>query len=278
MHDTYLGELGQAGGDRFRIIAPKGARRLSCPPGTQTESSGKLGTGQQYVWCYRRPMAPPKPVAPQITVTVPTTTTVSPSLQTQISPQVSPVMGQQMASPGASQAGAPTQVAPAPMTRQTGITGADLQRILEEQRKAREAENAARERQRTVETEELRRQFAERSRAQDEIAQAQRAAEARRIEQERFARESAEQAAAESAAAMPPPPSFAPPSPLQPPIQAAAPVMQPMLTEAEMQAGDVTMAAPEGAAPPWLMIALLAAGVGTVMMVAGKKGKRRKKR
>ena len=131
--------------------------------------------------------------------------------------------------------------------------------------------------QEMAEMTELTRQMAERSRVQDEIYQAQRADEARRIDAERFAREQAEVAARESAAAMPPPPSFAAPSPLQAPIQAAAPVMQPMLTEAEMASGDVSVTA-EGEAPPWLMIALVAAGIGAVVLMGGKKGKRRTKR
>lgn len=274
MHDHHLGTLGQQG-SRFRIIAEKG-RSAQCPPGTSTESSGRLGTGQQYAWCYRPPVFAPPPVT-TTTITVPTRVQVSPSLQTAISPMISPVMGQQMASPGATQASQPTQIAPTPMTRQTGITGRELQDILAAQAAARKAEDEARERKRTAETDELRRQMATRSRVQDEIAQAQRADTARRIDAERFAREQSELAARESAAALPPPPSFAAPSPLQAPIQAAAPVMQPMLTEAEMTAGDVTVAA-DGEAPPWMMIALVAAGIGAVVLLGGKKGKRRMKR
>jgi hypothetical protein len=52
-----------------------------------------------------------------------------------------------------------------------------------------------------------------------------------------------------------------------------------MLTEAQMTAGDVTMAPPgDGEAPPWILIALAAAGIGAAVMLTGKKGKRRKKR
>ena len=239
MHDVHLGELGQQG-STFTVRSQKGERPY-CPVGSQEQSRHGQGI-RESVTCYRAPVFAAPPPAPRISVSVPTTTTITPTTQTAISPQISPVMGQQMASPGASLRAQPTQVAPTPMTTSTGITGADLERILAAQRAADTAEQEALERRRTSENEELRRQMAERSRVQDEIYQAQRADEARRIDAERFAREQAELEARESAGAIPPPPSFtAAPSPMQ----------APMLTEAQMTAGDVTMAPPgDGEAPP----------------------------
>ena len=274
MYADELGTLDQQG-STFTVRSQRG-ERPNCPGGSSEQS--RHGSGiRESVTCYRAPVFAPPPTT-TVTYHAPrTTTTVTPSLQTAISPMISPVMGQQMASPGAQQTSQPTSIAPSPMTRQTGITGADLERILAAQRAADAAEQEARERKASAEMTELTRQMAERSRVQDEIYQAQRADEARRIDAERFAREQAEVAARESAAAMPPPPSFAAPSPLQAPIQAAAPVMQPMLTEAEMASGDVSVTA-EGEAPPWLMIALVAAGIGAVVLMGGKKGKRRTKR
>jgi hypothetical protein len=267
MHDVHLGALGQQG-STFTVLSQRGERPY-CPTGSQEQS--RHGSGiRESVTCYRAPVFAP-PATTTVSYEAPrTAVTVSPSLQTAISPMISPVMGQQMASPGAGITAAPTQVAPAPMTRQTGITGADLERILAAQRAADEAEREARERKATAEMTELTRQMAERSRTQDEIYQAQRADEARRIDAERFAREQAELEARESAGAIPPPPSFtAAPSPMQ----------APMLTEAQMTAGDVTMAPPgDGEAPPWILIALAAAGIGAAVMLTGKKGKRRKKR
>lgn len=267
MHDVHLGDLGQQG-STFTVRSQRG-ERPNCPTGSQEQS--RHGSGiRESVTCYRAPVFAPPPTTTVSYEAPRTAVTVSPSLQTQISPQVSPVMGQQMASPGAGITAAPTQVAPAPMTRQTGITGADLERILAAQRAASEAEAKAREAKRSTETEELRRQMAERSRVQDEIYAAQRLAEAQRVDRERFAREQAELEARESAGAIPPPPSFtAAPSPMQ----------APRLTEAQMTAGDVTMAPPgDGEAPPWMLIALAAAGIGAAVMLTGKKGKRRKKR
>lgn len=271
MHDTHLGQLGQGStGSRFRIIGQKG-QRVSCPSGTSQESSGRLGTGQQYVWCHRAPQFAPPPTT-RITYEAPRTT-VSPSLQTQISPQVSPALTQLQASPGAQVRAAPSQVAPAPMTR--GITGADLERIMAAQRAASAVEQEAHERKRNVETEELRRQMAARSRQTEEIMAAQRAGEARRIEQERFAREQAE-ATARSAEAIPPPASFSPGTPLQAPIQAAAPIVAPMMTPAE-QVVEVEGDALEAGMSPMVLVMIAAAGLG-VMMLAGQKGKRRKRR
>ena len=264
-----LGQLGQGStGSRFRIIAQKG-RRAQCPPGTQTESSGRLGTGQEYAWCWRAPQFAPPPVttttfAPVVTTQVPT------AISTQVSPQISPTLAQQQASPGAAVTAAPV-AAPGPVsaTPSTGITGEDLRRILEAQAAADEAEREARERKSQVEIETLRREMAGRERMSREIEDARRADEARRVEAERFAREQAEATAIESAGAIPPPPSttyapsgggmipFVPPAPLE----VGAPTVD--VTQAPIEAGT-----------PWALILLAAAGVGAVVLMGGK-GKRK---
>lgn len=268
----YLGDLGQGStGERFRIIGQKGGRRLSCPPGTTTESSGKLGTGQDYVWCYRAPSFAPPPVT-QTTISVPTTVSVPTQVATQVSPQISPTLAQQQASPGAGVTSAPGQQAAGPSTSQ-GISAGELRNILEAQEAARAAERQAAERKQTAEMEELRRQMSERERASQDIYLAEQKAAADRAEAERFAREQAE---ALQASLAPPPPSMAPsaggglPAMFAPPSQEiAAPI--------QTQARDVSVTADAGGAPPWALLLLAAAGVGAVVMMGAKGGKSRRK-
>lgn len=278
----YLGALGQqcTPGERFRIIAPKGGRRISCPGGTSTESSGRLGTGQQYVWCYRpgQCAAPPQTtttISPVITTSVPT------AVSTAVSPQISPTLAQQQASPGAGVTAAP-QSAGAPVSAQpsTGITGQDLERILQAQREARAAEDEARARTREIEMENLRREMASRERATQEIELARRADEARRADAERFAREEAERTAQESAGAIPPPPSmtYAPSGggSLPMPMPQVVPSTLPDAFAPPGPTVDVTQA-PAEAGTPWALILMAAAGVGVVVFAGGKKRKRVKK-
>ena len=262
-------QLGQVG-ERFRIIAQKG-RRAQCPAGTSQESSGRLGTGQEYAWCYRAPVFAPPPVttttiSPQIITKVPTTVT------TAVSPQISPTMAQQQASPGAAVTAAPRQVAPL----QTGITEQQLRDIMSAQAAATEAERAADERRRQVEIETMRREIAERERATQEIDQARRADEARRIEADRFAREQAEADAIAAAAAIPPPPSmtYMPTGGGALPAMPAAPLLPPPDMAMEMEARDVTIT--QDGEIPWALIAIAAAGIGAVILVGGK-GRKRKR-
>lgn len=277
----YMGELGQqcTPGERFRIIGQKGGRRISCPSGTSTESSGKLGTGQDYVWCYRPGYCPPAPTttisyeAPRTTVAVPTAVT------TAISPQISPVLAQQQASPGATVAASPVS-APGPTagsaTVPTGITEAQLRDILSAQAAAVAAEREFDERKRASETEELRRQMAERERASTEIWQATMAADAARVEADRFAREQAEADAAASAAAIPPPAStmYSPTGGGGFPLP-AQPLPSPDMTMAP-QARDVSITQDGDGETPWALVLLAAAGIGAVVLVGAKKGKRKR--
>lgn len=272
----YLGELGQqcTPGERFRIIAQKGARRLSCPPGTSTESSGRLGTGQQYVWCYRPGVCAAPPPAPVTTISPTITTQVPTAVSTQVSPQISPTMAQQQASPGAGVTAAPT-AAPGPVSAQpsTGITGEDLRRILEAQAAADEAERQARERKSAAEMETLRQEMATRERATQEIFLAEQKAAADRAAAERYATEQAEAEAAASAQAIPPPASttYAPSGGGAFPMPQAMDLQAPITTEAR----DVSVTADAGdAGPPWALILLAAGGVAALAIMGGK-GKRK---
>ena len=263
-----LGELGQVG-ERFMLYAEKGGRVL-CPAGTTQESSGRMGTGQQYVKCYRPPVfAPPATTtvtyeAPRTTVSVPT------AVSTQVSPQISPAMAQQQASPGATAAGAQVQSMPGGVSAQptTGITGADLERILAAQQAADDAEREARERQSATEMETLRRGMATRERASQEIYLASQKAAADRAESERFAREQAEATGQESAGAIP----YSATGGGALPLMAPAPLPQAFAPGPTV---DVRQA-PVEAGTPWALILMAAAGVGVVVL-AGGKGKRKRK-
>ncbi len=270
-----LGELGQqcTPGERFRIIGQKGGRRISCPPGTSTESSGKLGTGQDYVWCYRAGVCP-QPATTRVSYEAPRTTVQVPTaVSTQVSPQISPVMAQQQASPGAGVTAAPTS-APGPVSAapSTGITARDLERILAAQAAAAAAEREAEERKGQTELETLRREMASRERASTEIWQAQMKADADRAEAERFAREQAEATARESAGAVPAPSSMT----YSPTGGGALPFMPPTIAApVSTQARDVSVTAGAAeAGTPWALILLAAAGVGAVVIMGGK-GKRK---
>lgn len=269
----YMGELAQVG-ERFMLYAEKG-RTVNCPPGTTEESSGRMGTGQKYVKCYRPPVFAPPPTT-TFTYAPVTTTKVPTVITTAISPQISPTMAQQQASPGAAVTAQPVS-APGPTTGAipTGISAGDLQRILAARDAADAAEREAEERKRQTEIETMRREIALRDRATQEIELARRADEARRIDADRFAREQADAAAAASAEALPPPPSTT----YMPTGGGAFPAAMPgpMLPPPEMaiEARDVTITQ-DGEPVPWALIAIAAAGIGAVVLVGGKAGKRKR--
>lgn len=270
-----LGDLGQqcTPGTRFRIIAEKGARRISCPSGTSQESGGKLGTGQQYLWCFR-PGRCPQPATTTVSYEAPRTTVQVPTaISTQVSPQISPILAQQQASPGAGITGAPVAMpGPVSATPSTGITARDLERILAAQAAAAAAEREAEERKGQTEVETLRREMAARERASQEIWQAQLKADADRAEADRFAREQAEATARESAGAVPAPSSMT----YSPTGGGTLPFMPPTIAApVSTQARDVSVTAGAAeAGTPWALILLAAAGVGAVVIMGGK-GKRK---
>ena len=252
----YFGQVDP--GSRFRIIAQKG-RRAQCPAGTSQESSGRLGTGQEYAWCYRGPTFAP-PATTRIYYEAPRTT-VSPAIQAQISPQVSPILTQAQASPGMAVQAAPAQVMPGGMRAAggaPGITAADLSRILAEQRRADEQRRAS-EFQAMQRDQQRRADILEEQRRRDAQERADREA----------ARQAAEGEAMERAIALPPPPTagaFVPPSPMQPPIfePPPGPITEIDITEEPLEAGFPV---------PWLLLA--AAGVGTALLLGRKKGARK---
>ncbi len=270
----YMGDLGQQG-STFTVRSQRG-ERPNCPGGSQEQS--RHGSGiRESVTCYRAPVFAPPPTttvtyeAPRTSVAVPTAVT------TAISPQISPVLAQQQASPGATVAASPVS-APGPVRGPTtGISERQLRDILSAQAAAVEAERAAREAKSATEMEELRRQMSTRERASQEIWQAQLKADADRAEAERFAREQAELEARESAGAIPPPPStmYAPtggggfPLPAQPPLPSPDMTMAPT-------ARDVSITQDGDGETPWALLLLAAAGIGAVVLVGAKGGKRKR--
>lgn len=295
----YLGDLGQEGhtGERFRIISSsKGGRAPVCPTGTTQESSGTLGTGQKYSWCHRAPQFRAPPVT--TTTISPTVTTLVPTaVSTQVSPQISPTLAQQQASPGATVAASPQQQAAGPVAAPSadaseGIEAAEMFRYMREQDAIRRedkiaADLAAHEAAGAVqEREAVARQVALDQQRADE---AQRTAEdrARAAEYENMMRTIVENAAPDprdvaaevinggltagainggGAMLMPMPPApggFSTPGPMGPPGAAGESLAPPA-------------PAPDEAATPWALILLAAAGVGAVVLMGGKKGKRKR--
>jgi hypothetical protein len=157
----------------------------------------------------------------------------------------------------------------------TGITERQLRDILSAQAAAVEAERAAEERKAATEMEELRRQMATRERASQEIYLASQKAEADRVAADRFASEQAAASAIESQAMIPPPPSTL----YMPTGGGALPAMPPPALpspDMAMEARDVTITQDGDAETPWALILLAAAGIGAVVLVGAKKGKRKK--
>lgn len=249
-----IGSSRPVGGGPVQRFTRKGETAPRCPSGARSVGSGKYGTGlDRTSWrdcempAPKAAPPPPPPPAPVITV--------SPAIQTQVSPQISPVMTQMQASPGASVQAQPIstpggqQAATAPQQ--------DIERILAAERRAMAAEAEREQAARQAEMQELQRQYAQREALQAEMAARQAAeTEARRL--------SEEAAAAEA----PPPPmvmTAGAPSPLMPPIM--APEIQP------------AMMPPEGAPEPRgnMLPILIAAALGVGLLVMGK-GKKRAKR
>lgn len=196
----------------------------ACPNGQEAVGGGqKVGGGDKYVLCVpiKQAVAAPPP-APSITVAPVITTAVSPNLQQQFTPQVSPVF-QQSSGSGSQGAGTEQQAgggqsgagggsagpgASTPTTGQ-GVTATDLLAVLNAQaeqarrdREAASADQAARQR-------EQQEYFASQLAMQRQQQEATAAAEAsRRLQAEEQARQqaaaqqAAEQRAAQQAAAL----------------------------------------------------------------------------
>lgn len=269
----YLGDLGQ--GDRFRIIGNLGGRRLTCPTGSREESRGRLGTNQEYVWCYRAPPPPARPPQTTISVSVPTTTTVSPGIQTAISPQISPTMAQAQASPGASVSAQPVQSMPGGQTADTsyrpGLTGEQVAMIMDAERRAREAEakqaaqaEVIQQQQRQKELEAFRKTYEDAARDQSEAMQ-------REIEAEQARRAAIEMADTEAQAGAQSSAMYIPPPPSMMPMTASPAPSGPPMTAPNGEPGT----APQ-ARTPWGMILLAVGAVGIVAAGAANKRKGRR--
>lgn len=263
------------GGGRTQRFERQGSSPPACPSGARSLRTGAYGTGvSRTSWrdCEMRaprPAAPPPPPpAPRIT------TTVSPVIQAQVSPQISPTMVQQQASPGASVQAQPIS-APGGQRAATAPQQ-DIERILEAERRAMAAEQAARdsEMQRRREMEQLearqRAQTAESTR-QAEMRELQRQYEQRAaMEAEAVAAQQARsiEAQAAEADAQAAETAFMPagaPSPLMPPVfapdiqTAAAPMPE---TEPETK-GNM------------LPILIAVAAVGGLFLMRKKRGRKR---
>ena len=154
------------------IGTPQEFLGTGCPAGMIATGAAKRDSSGNYsVMCAQpRPAPPPAPSAPaQQTQTFNPTITVSPNIQAQISPQISP--GFIQSSGGGTQQTGATQSQPGGQSAQgggSGITAADLQQILSQQ----EAQRAAADAQRRQEQQEaLARQQAEYQAAQQAIIQ-----------------------------------------------------------------------------------------------------------
>ena len=112
--------------------ASQSAAQRKCPPGYRAYGMRRAGPGavdprQTEYRCIPpapRPVAAPAPAAAPITITP--TFQVSPAIQTAVSPQISPVMAQMQASPGAAIRGAPAMVTEAPQIAKPTLAPRDI--------------------------------------------------------------------------------------------------------------------------------------------------------
>ena len=267
-----IGRTLPTGGGRTQRFERQGGSPPGCPTGARSLRTGQYGTGTSTTsWreCEMRaaPVAPPPPPPPAPVITV------SPAIQTQVSPQISPVMTQQQASPGASVQAQPIstpggqQAATAPQQ--------DIERILEAERARMAAETAleAEQRRAAQEVEDMRRaaefQELQRQYAQAEQQRAQQAADWQAAEQQR--RMEADAAAAEAADADARAATFI--------TGAPTPIMAPMVETAAAPPMDFAPELPPEETPeekgnmlPILLAA--AAGVGLLLM-RKKRGRKR---
>jgi len=171
----FLGQFGSKSGEGGFMIGSRTSRQgtstrqanlydgSACPAGQEVVqhvstpiSPAYIGAPTTKASVYCKPIPAPVPrLAP--VVTGPTyTTTISPVLQTEISPQISPVFQQVQDSPGSVQAATPTMIAPGGMKAEGGSAAAndsaamlEFMRLQSEQDAARrQSDAAAREQER----------------------------------------------------------------------------------------------------------------------------------
>lgn len=264
-----VGTTRRTGGGAVQRLTRKGSSPPGCPSGARSVGTGKYGTGLDTTsWrdcempAPRAAPPPPPPPAPIITV--------SPAIQTQVSPQISPVMTQQQASPGASVQAQPISTPGG--QRATTAPQQDFERILEAERARMAAETAleAEKRRAAQEAEDIRRagefQELQRQYAQAEQQRAQQAADWQAAEEQR--RIEADTAAAEAAEADARAATFVTgaPTPIMAPVveTAAAPPMDFMPELPPEEKGNMF---------PILLAA--AAGLGLLLMRRKKRGRKR---
>ena len=196
-HPAGLGALGVTSESIFVGTGASPPPDAQCPPGYVLESAGTGFARSWYCTPTRQPQRASAPAqAPQTQVFNPTIT-VSPAIQTQVSPQISPVFSQMQDSPYASQGAATSQLMPGGMTASTAPPAAPSPAydpsvaILAFMREQRELDAARAEQERRE------RLQAEQTRLEQEAAR-QRYAEAE-AQRQREANQAAQQAAQQSA-------------------------------------------------------------------------------
>ena len=175
----------------------------SCPPGQSVVKRDREHRAPKFIgdknytdviYCKPTPVAAPVQQAPAPAPNINVQTTVNPTLQTDISPNIAPIFSQMQDSPGSTQAATTAQVKPGGMTAQPGGTGGDSGAAMLEfmkmqaqlDRERRQAESAERERERQAQAARDA-DFRERQFAAQQDAESRR--EAQRQEQLRLQRE-----------------------------------------------------------------------------------------
>lgn len=180
--DPFLDGMGAWFGSRTTSYASRYEGQSTCPAGQQVTARGSTQHAPKYIggptstpWVECKPIPVVAAPAPAPAPAPIITTTISPVLQTEVSPQISPVFAQMQASPGATQAATTTQVQPGDMTANVPSAGGGADQSTAEiieflraeadiDRQRREAETAQAEADR-------------RARAAEEVAQADRQAQ-----------------------------------------------------------------------------------------------------
>lgn len=217
-----LGGLGAgvttaSGGSAGYIGTPQEFMGTGCPAGMVAVGAAyrdKTGTNWNVKCAQPAPPPAPRPPPPQQTVVnVAPVTTVSPNIQTQVTPQISPVFQQSSGSGSLTAGGASQQTgaqsgaggsAPGGSSAGAGISAQELQKILAEQETLRQqADQRARDEQQRLLAQQAASAAAQQEQMLKTLADQDAAARARLQEDMEKARKDAEAAAAAAAAAAP---------------------------------------------------------------------------
>lgn len=186
---------------------PRGYRQVGS--GSDKPPSGYSKPWGDYVLCVPEPrQAAP---APQQQQAPSTNITVSPAIQTQVSPQISPVFSQMQDSPGSTQAATTAQVSPSPQSAETGGSGGGgngsaallefMKMQAERDAQRQQAEDARRREQERRQQELIARQQEAQRQAQQQAQQRAEQARQEQLQREAEERQRREQQAAEMQAA-----------------------------------------------------------------------------